>query len=163
MPINFLKISATGNDFILIDNRDGRLQAVRDAAFFSRICRRRRSVGADGVILLESSKEADFRYVHINADGSIAEMCGNGSRAIVHFAARLGIIDKTARFEINGNIYHAVVDGNRITTEFIPPGPYRLDVDIITEDGYTAGGLIDTGVPHFVIFVEDVQGAEVER
>ncbi len=163
MPLSFVKISATGNDFILIDNRDGQLQAARDGDFFRAICRRRLSVGADGVILLENSERADFRYVHINSDGSIAEMCGNGSRAIVYFAAQLGIIKDRATFEINHEIYHAKLVGNRVTTEFIPPSPADLSLDIFPEMGYRVGGFITVGVPHLVIFTADVARAEVER
>jgi len=161
MSLPFIKISATGNDFILIDNRDGKLDARRDGRFFSRICRRRRSVGADGVILLQKSGRADFHYVHINADGSIAEMCGNGSRAVFYFASQLGIVSQAGCFEINGNIYRAALNGKNVTTEFIPPGEYTLQVPIAAESGYESGGYIDTGVPHFVLFVAAVDAADV--
>ncbi len=154
--LNFLKISATGNDFILFDNRQKKLDARADREFFRRICRRRFSVGADGVILLQNSERADFEYVHINSDGSIAEMCGNGSRAIAFFAHRLGIVTKEMSFEINGQLYHARVQEQTVTTEFIPPEKIELDLDIVTEPELQEGGLADTGVPHFVIFTTDV-------
>jgi diaminopimelate epimerase len=159
----FLKISATGNDFILIDNREGRFEAVRDAQTFSRLCRHRIAVGADGVILLEKSKLADFRYVHINSDGSIAEMCGNGSRAIAWFAHHLGLIQTNATFEINDNIYHVALSGLRVTTEFVPPGKPILDLDIIDEAELEVGGFIDTGVPHLVLYVKESAAIDVDR
>jgi len=160
--ITFLKISATGNDFILIDNRDGRFDGRRDAAFFSVLCQRRRSIGADGVILLQHSDRADFHYVHVNSDGSLAEMCGNGTRAIVYFARKLGLIGDETRFEINNRLYGAHIDGAVITTEFNPPGECRLDVPVADEPGCELGGFIDTGVPHFVVFVRDIGTVDID-
>lgn len=159
----FLKISATGNDFILIDNRNGRFAADRDARYFSRLCRHRVAVGADGVILLEKSDQADFRYVHINSDGSIAEMCGNGSRAIAWFAHHLGLYNTQAAFEINNKIYHVVINGLEVTTEFVPPGKPILDLSFVAEAELQAGGFIDTGVPHLVLYVQNLETVDVDR
>jgi diaminopimelate epimerase len=161
LSLEFIKISATGNDFILIDNRSGRWEAQRDAAFFSRLCRHRLRIGADGVILLEESGRADFRFVHINSDGSLAGMCGNGSRAIAWFATLLGIGGGRPTFEINERIYQADVRGLEVTTAFVPPGPADLDCDIVGDPGMQAGGFIDTGVPHYVIFVQDAAAVDV--
>jgi len=161
--LHFMKISATGNDFILIDNRDEQLDAKRDKAFFSKICQRRFSVGADGVILLQNSPRSDFEYIHINSDGSIAEMCGNGSRAIAYFAHTLGIVSKEMSFEINGDIYRARISGNEITTEFISPKEINLDVHIVTEPDLEEGGFIDSGVPHFIIFTKDIHSVNVRE
>lgn len=158
----FIKISATGNDFVLLDNRDGGWDAIRDAAYFSSLCRRRLSVGADGVILLEKSTTADLRYVHINSDGSLAEMCGNGSRAIAWYARQLGLgSDGRVTFEIMEKRYSARVDGRHVTTTFVPPGSANLQMNIVVEEGLQAGGFIDTGVPHFVIFVSDLAKTDV--
>jgi diaminopimelate epimerase len=158
----FIKISATGNDFILFDNREGAWDGRRDALVFSRLCQRRIAIGADGVILLEKSKVADFRYVHINSDGSNAEMCGNGSRAISWFAYQLGIFSHQTSFEINGNIYRATIDGFHVITEFVAPGEHNLELAIIEEPEIQSGGSIDTGVPHFVVFVDDVAQTDVD-
>jgi diaminopimelate epimerase len=159
----FVKISATGNDFILLDNRTHRFDADRDRVLWSRLCARRRSIGADGVILLEESDRADFRYVHINSDGSIAGMCGNGSRAIAYFAHTLGITGSDMCFDIEGMIYRARVDDARhVVTEFVPPQhmePY-LDVD---PDVAPSGGFYHVGVPHLVLFCEDIDGVELDR
>lgn len=161
MKLHFIKISATGNDFILIDNRAGQWSAERDAALFSRLCRHHESIGADGVILLEPSARADFRYVHINADGSIAGMCGNGSRAIAWFARRLGLGDAEFSFEICGRLYQARVEGGQVTTRMLPPGTIDLDCDAATDRGWRPGGFIDTGVPHYVILVPEVRQVEI--
>jgi diaminopimelate epimerase len=160
-PNSFIKISATGNDFILFDNRNHGLDGHRDARFFSRLCQHHLAIGADGVILLEASDRADFRYVHINSDGSIAEMCGNGSRAIAWFAHQLGIVQEHASFEINGQIYHAIINGLTVTTEFIPAGEPDCSAVLVEESFLQTGGFIDTGVPHFVIFCLDVQQVDV--
>ena len=157
----FLKISATGNDFILIDNREGLYDANRDTDFFRRICQRRLSVGADGVILLQKSQRADFRYVHVNSDGSLAEMCGNGSRAIAYFAHRLGMVGENMSFEINNNVYHASIKGLEVTTEFILPKDRAFGLQIVKEAELQEGGFIDTGVPHFVIFAKNVGALDV--
>jgi len=163
LSLHFIKVSATGNDFILIDNRSGTWSAERDAAFFSRLCRHHESIGADGVILLESSTRADFRYVHINADGSIAGMCGNGSRAIAWFARRLGLGSKNLSFEISGRLYQARVEGLQVTTRMLPPGEIDLDRDAASQRGWRSGGFIDTGVPHYVILVPDVRQVDIAR
>ncbi len=160
--VPFLKISATGNDFIVLDNREARWDAVRDAHYFSALCRRRLSVGADGVILLEQSTTADMRYVHINSDGSLAEMCGNGSRAIAWYARQLGLgSNESVTFEIMGKRYSARVNDRHVTTTFIAPGPADLSVPIVAEKNLQAGGAIDTGVPHFVIFVTELCSLDV--
>lgn len=161
MNLDFIKISATGNDFILIDNRDGRWDHQRDALLFSRLCQHHLSIGADGVILLEQSSRADFRYCHINSDGSLAGMCGNGSRAIAWFATTLGIGAGSVDFEISGRIYHAEVRGLEVTTTFVPPGAPDPEFDVVIDTGMQAGGLIDTGVPHYVIFVAEVAAVDV--
>lgn len=159
--LTFYKISATGNDFILFDNRTALLESRRDAAFFSRLCRPHTAVGADGVILLEQSDRADFRYVHVNSDGSLAEMCGNGSRAVSWFAQKLGVVQDQASFEINGHLYHSTIHGLTVTTDFIPAGRPMLSLPVIEEPALQCGGLIDTGVPHLVIFVDQVAKVDV--
>ncbi len=152
MELPFAKITGAGNDFIVFDNRDEKLSAERDRGWFREICRRRRSIGADGVILLQNSAAADFHYVHINADGSDASMCGNGSRALALFIFTKNIASESFRFEIGGKLYRASQHGDLITTDFNPPGTPVCDMDIVDEENLTEGGLIDTGVPHFVIF-----------
>ncbi len=164
MPVTklqFTKISATGNDFILIDNRNLEWHPLQDRKMFRSICQRRQGVGADGVILLQNSTRSDFEYIHINSDGSIAEMCGNGSRAIAYFARENGITGKDLAFDIQGRIYRAHVNGRHVITEFIPPQPPEFDLNIIDEPDMKEGGFIDTGVPHFVLFVEKIHDIDV--
>jgi diaminopimelate epimerase len=84
--IEFYKMSASGNDFIIIDNRDFSLQIIDLPVFVRRVCQRKVSVGADGLFLVEPSEVADFKWRFFNSDGSVAEMCGNGSRCAARFA-----------------------------------------------------------------------------
>ncbi len=159
--LDFVKISATGNDFILIDNRALIVDAERDSGFFRKLCQRRQSVGADGVILLQKSSRADFEYVHINSDGSIAEMCGNGSRAVAYFAKTLALGSASLNFEIGGQIYRARIDKRTVTTEFLPPRCIDLDLDIVQHAGLDGGGFVNTGVPHYVIYANAVSDLDV--
>jgi diaminopimelate epimerase len=165
MPVrklNFSKISATGNDFILIDNRKLEWHPLQDRIKFQSMCQRRQGVGADGVILLQNSFRSDFEYIHINSDGSVAEMCGNGSRAVAFFAKKHGIAGKDLAFDIQGRIYRAHVNGRHVTTEFIPPHPPEFDLNITDETDLQEGGFIDTGVPHFVLYVTDIEKLNVD-
>ncbi|MDO9559195.1 MAG: diaminopimelate epimerase, partial [Syntrophales bacterium] len=97
--IEFLKMSGSGNDFILIDNRDQSLQAANVTDFVKRVCERKVSVGADGLILIERSDRVDFRWRFFNADGSEVDMCGNGGRCAARFACLKGIAGTTMSFE----------------------------------------------------------------
>ena len=92
--IEFYKMSGSGNDFIIIDNRDLSLNVGDLAAFVRKVCARKISVGADGLFLIEPSKTADFKWQFFNSDGSMAEMCGNGSRCVARYAYLKGIAPK---------------------------------------------------------------------
>src|SRR4030042_1438342 len=91
VKIPFFKMSGSGNDFILIDNRQEILNADQLGDFVSKVCTRKVSVGADGFILIEPSRKVDFRWRFFNADGSEAEMCGNGGRCAARFAVLKGM------------------------------------------------------------------------
>src|SRR4030043_151980 len=97
--IEFYKMSGSGNDFILIDNRDGSLDVGDVVAFVKKVCERKVSVGADGLILVERSNKVDFRWRFFNADGSEVEMCGNGGRCAARFAFLKGIAGEKVSFE----------------------------------------------------------------
>ena len=160
MIFNFSKLSGLGNDFILFDNRDVRLTGT-ESSFFQKICQRRTGIGADGVILLENSIRATFKYRHFNADGSVAEMCGNGARSICYFAVTHRIAPPDHTFEINETLYKAQVQENQIMLTMPPPTEIRKKIDIVTEPELEEGGFVQVGVPHLVVLVPDVQQVDV--
>jgi diaminopimelate epimerase len=149
--MNFFKYQGTGNDFIMIDDRDGNFPAS-DQAFVERLCHRRFGIGADGLILLQNDPEYDFRMVYFNADGAEGSMCGNGGRCIVRFAHDLGLFEKKTRFIAVDGEHVAVVDGENISLKM-------SDVSGIENRGGLT--LLNTGSPHVVQFVDDLESLDV--
>ena len=153
--IVFFKMSAHGNDFIIIDNTDGNLSL--DWQHYSSIwCHRRLSVGANGLLVIEQSKSADFRLRIFNSDGSEAEMCGNGARCAAVFAFEQGIADSRMTFETRAGIIRAKVADDTASIQLTDPKweKERVELDI---DGETLTlYCVNTGVPHAVLFVNDV-------
>lgn len=152
MNFSFYKYQGTGNDFVVVDNRT--LFFEKDQADFIKLCCDRKfGIGADGLILLENHSTADFKMVYFNADGHQSSMCGNGGRCIVHFAKHLGIIDRHATFEAIDGLHKAeVLDDNIISLKM-------NDVDNIEQIG--DGLFLNTGSPHHVAIVKDLQNFDV--
>ncbi len=163
MKIPFVKMSGSGNDFILIDHRKPILSKDRMSAFAQKVCRRRVSVGADGLIFIESSEKADFKWHFFNADGSEAEMCGNGGRCAARFAFLKGIAGPSLTFETLAGILSAEVDGKRVKLQMTRPHGLKLDEPIVVDGRSISVSSINTGVPHAVQFVEDVEAWDVIR
>ena len=160
----FFKMSASANDFILIDNRDGKVDTEfkKVTDFVAGICRRRHSVGADGVILIEESKSADFRWRFFNADGSEADMCGNGGRCAARFAFIKGIAGKEMAFETGAGLIKAKVEGMRIKLQLTTPYDLKLDYPINLEDKEIFVSSVNTGVPHAILISADIDYVPVE-
>jgi len=129
--------------------------------FVQRVCRRRISVGADGLILIEPSKKADFKWRFFNADGSEAEMCGNGGRCAARFAKLKGIAGSSLTFETLVGILSAKVEGKRVKLELTKPVGLKLDETILIEGTEQIFSSINTGVPHTVCFIEEIEGMDV--
>jgi len=159
--IEFYKMSGSGNDFILIDNRDGSLAVGDIAAFVKTVCRRRVSVGADGLIVIEPSDKVDFRWRFFNADGSEVEMCGNGGRCAARFALLRGIAGEKVRFETGAGIIDAEVRGSVVKLRLTDPRDLVMDDQIQVGDKILFVHSINTGVPHVVHFVRDLGGFDV--
>jgi diaminopimelate epimerase len=117
MLIQFTKMQATGNDFVVIDNLDGHLNIDQMIAITPRLCDRRLGVGADGTLFLCPSNDYDFQMVYRNADGSDAGMCGNGGRAIALFASMLGL-GSSLQFSVHDAVYEADIAGNMVKLAF---------------------------------------------
>lgn len=154
MSLHFSKYQGTGNDFILIDNRDFDFDGS-DLSTIKFLCDRKMGIGADGLMLLESHPTLDFKMRYFNSDGKEGSMCGNGGRCIVAFAKKLGIILKTARFEAIDGVHEAIICKNNIVDLLMQ------DVNNVEQgdDFY----FLDTGSPHYVTFKDDVKGIDIVR
>ena len=151
MTIPFFKYQGTGNDFVLIDNRDGKYQGLTEAqvAF---LCNRRFGIGGDGLMLLNQKPGMDFRMEYYNSDGKPSSMCGNGGRCIARLAKNLKIIKDRAVFEAVDGMHEAIIDGDWV----------RLRMGAVAEITPREGHfLLDTGSPHYVRFVRDVKHIDV--
>jgi diaminopimelate epimerase len=159
MTLRFYKFQANGNDFVIIDDRDGRFPQNKER--IAGLCHRHFGIGADGLMLLKTSGDYDFEMLYFNADGQPAEMCGNGGRCIAALAYSKGIAGKTMRFLASDGLHEArVEDADKERSSFdvslkMQPVPAVQRM----EDGY----FLNTGVPHFVCFVSSVEEVDVEK
>ncbi|MCP4624856.1 MAG: diaminopimelate epimerase [bacterium] len=160
-PITFSKMSGSGNDFIVIDNRQGEVDGFDLVAFITAVCRRKMSVGADGLILIEPSDQADFRWQFYNSDGSRAEMCGNGARCAARFAYVNGISGENLCFETDAGIVSGQVNADRAKVKMPAPTDLRLDYSIELAKGALSVSSINTGVPHVVIMRDAIEEVDV--
>lgn len=151
--IHFYKYHGTGNDFVIIDNRDN-ISGIADCELVRAMCHRRFGIGADGLMLLEASKTSAFTMRYFNSDGGESTMCGNGGRCISAFAAHLGVAPNNLLFEFEAidGLHHAKVDDKLVSLKM-------LDVNGIskTSEGY----FLNTGSPHVVVLSENVSNVDV--
>jgi len=162
IKIPFFKMSACGNDFCIIDNRSGIFPSP-PGSFINAICKRRFSLGADGLILLENSDRVAFKMRFYNADGGEAEMCGNGARCIARYAYINDIAEEKMEFETRAGIIKAQVtdQGIRIGMEDVnfPNMHSRPSLSEILPQREVY--FIRAGVPHIICFVRDTEGIDV--
>lgn len=165
MEIPFYKMNGAGNDFIVIDNRDDVLRGFDLSRFVSLVCRRRKSIGADGLMLLERSSVADFKMRYFNSDGSEGEMCGNGARCIAKFAYLLGVAGERMRFETLSGVCEAEVVGEDIKVKFFDLSLKDVELKRFHDFGF---GKVEfhfakVGVPHAVLYRDDVDSIPYEE
>jgi len=160
--LTFTKMNGAGNDFVMLDNRDGKL--ALDKAQIARLCDRHRGVGADGVLLVEPAQDgAHFRMRYYNADGGEAEMCGNGARCFGRFAQRVSGRQGDISFETLAGVITAQFLGDNVRIQMSEPHALRLnDVLDVAGQPLTVHSL-NTGVPHAVVFVDDLAATDVRR
>jgi len=153
----------SGNDFIVMDNRDGMISENDYAPYATMLCNRRHGVGADGVILVAKSDTFGFCMRIINADGSEAEMCGNGARCIARYAFEHGIAQRDMRFETRAGEIRATVFNDVVKVNMVTPYDLRQNIALTLPDNtHVTAHHLNTGVPHTVLFVDDVAPIDVK-
>lgn len=154
MDIHFFKYQGTGNDFIILDNRDNTYSFL-ETAQVNFLCHRRFGIGADGLMLLNKHNDYDFEMVYYNADGKKGSMCGNGGRCLVKFDYDSGIKKTTYHFMATDGPHEAEIDVQGIV---------RLKMkDVQKVKNKTDHYILDTGSPHYVQFVQNLQKMNVKE
>ena len=152
--IPFAKFEGSGNDFVIIDNRQKIIQKPQHLA--RRICQRKKGIGADGLILIEKAKKCDFTMRIFNPDGSEAEMCGNGARCAAKFAYIKGITGISCTFQTLSGKIEAQIGENTVRIKMKDPSNLQANIKLTLDSIEYQGCYLDTGVPHFVIFSPEV-------
>lgn len=154
MNLTFYKYQGTGNDFVMIDNRENTFNK-NNTKLVAFLCDRKFGIGADGLILLENHEKYDFKMVYYNADGNESSMCGNGGRCLVAFAKQLGVITNKAAFEAIDGYHFATIDEE---------GMVSLQMKNVTEvELHNDYAFLDTGSPHHVQLVENLKQYDVKK
>ncbi|WP_368028867.1 diaminopimelate epimerase [Arcobacter sp. s6] len=148
--MTYTKYSASGNDFIIthsIIEKDYSSDAIK-------LCNRTEGIGADGFVVIIPSTQADFKWLFYNSDGSDAAMCGNATRAVSHYAFTNNLVSSNEmQFLTGAGLIKSCVDGNIVETQLTAPKVIKEEFE---EDGFT-WYLVDTGVPHLVTIVDDLE------
>ena len=151
MIFSFVKYQGTGNDFVIVDNRDKRFP-IEDHRLIAQLCHRNYGIGADGFIAIEADATSDFFMRYFNADGHEGSLCGNGSRCAVHYAHALGLTQKEVVFRAADGLHQATFVGEEVA----------LSLHAVTDwNTHDEALFIDTGSPHHLVFVDDVASIDV--
>jgi len=162
--LEFYKMSGHGNDFILVDNRDRRISPAQMPDMAKNLCRRQLGIGADGMVFIETgSPGVDFAWRFFNADGSEAEMCGNASRCVARLAYLKGITGGRMAFQTLAGIIRAEVGPDTVKTRVTDPGDPALNYTLNLDGKPLTLSSVNTGVPHAVIWVSDIESAPVRE
>jgi len=161
-PIEFTKMVASGNDFVVIDTKSAKLkvQGAKLNNFVKEICDRRYGAGADGLLLLEKSKKANFKMRIFNPDGSEPAMCGNGARCVALFYSDG---KKNIKFETKAGIVEAQVKGNTVKLKMTDPTELWTNIDLNIGNQFYKVHYLNTGVPHAVFCVGNVDTINVKE
>ena len=157
MTIPFHKLSATGNDFVVIDHRNPFLNQDELSQFAVEICQAHTGIGADGVLLLENARDYAFRMIYYNADGSRAAMCGNGGRALGWFARQFHLWDTEGIFVADDGEHLLKWEDDNVGISLTIHGT----IEEVNLADIMAGWYLNTGVPHLVLLSDDVQHEDV--
>ncbi len=166
MNIPFYKMTGAGNDFIFIDNRDGKANGIDRQTLITKACARNVSVGADGLVLIENSDgDTDFKWRFYNCDGSEAEMCGNASRCAGRFAKLNGIAEDKMSFDTLAGVIEAEVKegGVDVKVQLTPPFDKKSDYTLSLDSEELPISSINTGVPHVVWFADGIEDIDIMK
>ncbi|MFH1322125.1 MAG: diaminopimelate epimerase [Bacteroidota bacterium] len=153
MKIPFHKYHGTGNDFVIIDNRHLFFD-YNNKGFISKLCSRRFGIGADGLILLQEIKDFDFEMIYFNADGKESSMCANGGRCIMAFAQKLGIINNKAKFLAIDGHHEGIIEEEIIRLKMKDVNDVEMNYEYC---------FINTGSPHYLVFVNNIDEVDVVK
>jgi diaminopimelate epimerase len=153
MIIEFYKYQGTGNDFIMIDDRENTFDS-NDQELVAALCERRMGIGADGLILLRKHDKLDFEMIYFNSDGKLSSMCGNGGRCIVAFAKMLDIITNETNF--------MAIDGPH-KAKIAQDGIYLQMQEVTKIEGVGEGIVLNTGSPHYIEMVDSLDNLDVDK
>jgi diaminopimelate epimerase len=160
MSTHFWKMHGAGNDFVLFDDRS-RSFATSDTAGIARLCHRRTGVGGDGVILIQPSDKADISMRFFNPDGREAEMCGNGARCLARLASEIGAAPPRMTIATGAGIVKAEMVGRDVRLQMTTPRDWRLNKSLQVNGQTLTFGFVNSGVPHAVIDVPDLDACDV--
>lgn len=157
MTLQFYKYEGAGNDFVMIDNRDGKLSLTTKE--IEALCDRNMGIGGDGLMLIETLQGYDFYMRYYNSDGSEVGMCGNGGRCIALFAHHLGIGGSVKKFKAKDGEHAAEIVSADERNGIVKIQLIDIEqINKITADKF----FLNSGVPHYVEFVDDVKKVDVE-
>lgn len=156
----FVKMHGAGNDFVMVDGSAWPAAALT-AGRIAELCDRRRGIGADGLIVVGPAAGGEVAMTYYNSDGGEATMCGNGARCAVAFARRLGLAREECVLRTAAGPVRGAWEGEEIAVDLPPPRGVRLHLDLAPESPFPAHHLADTGVPHLVVPVDDVDAVDV--
>ncbi|MCX7941269.1 MAG: diaminopimelate epimerase [Endomicrobia bacterium] len=163
--LNFAKFVAAGNDFVIINNFDKKISSKKYPELARKLCQQKFAIGADGFLVIEPSlrKDCEFKMVYYNSDGSFATMCGNGARCIAYYAYELELCEEIVNFETAVGVVNCMIKKNNIVSLKLPePKLWKINININLTNGKELNAdFINTGVPHTVIFVDDLDKVDV--
>ena len=160
--IPFTKMNGTGNDFILINNMSGAYDVVKQPAFVTAVCRAWFRSGLTALSVSSPPLACDFAWRFFNADGSEADMCGNGARCAARFAVENALAGPELAFETRAGVIRAQVTGSRVRVQLSQPGTLETGIRLVVDGTERELHSLNTGVPHAVLFVDDVESVPVE-
>ncbi len=160
--LSFTKMSGAGNDFIMVNNSMHSLP-IDWPSFAVRFCAPKTGIGADGVIVLSPDEETDFSFRIFNADGSEAEMCGNGARCAALFARRQGLAGESMKFRTLAGIIGARIDNEDVAIQMTDPFDLDTGIGIEVRQERLEVHFINTGVPHAIVFTERIEEIPVKE